>query len=129
MIYTMIFLYIISSLFVLDLGIVVLKQIRLESEDHKASLGVLIGLILTTIIPVVNALSATMGIMVILVDLEARDVYIKHSKIVQFFNIRVLGIHPKYKVPRDPSVWTKTPHEKELVKECRHRYGRGIKKY
>lgn len=61
MIYTMIFLYIISSLFVLDLGIVVLKQIRLESEDHKASLGVLIGLILTTIIPVVNALSATMG--------------------------------------------------------------------
>ena len=86
MIYTMIFLYIISSLFVLDLGIVVLKQIRLESEDHKASLGVLIGLILTTIIPVVNALSATMGIMVILVD---RDVYIKHSKIVQFFNIRV----------------------------------------
>jgi hypothetical protein len=27
--------------------------------------------------------------MVILVDLEARDVYIKHSKIVQFFNIRV----------------------------------------
>ena len=88
MIYTMIFLYIISSLFVLDLGIVVLKQIRLESEDHKASLGVLIGLILTTIIPV-NALSATMGIMVILVDLEARDVYIKHSKIVQFFNIRV----------------------------------------
>ena len=30
-----------------------------------------------------------MGIMVILVDLEARDVYIKHSKIVQFFNIRV----------------------------------------
>lgn len=89
MIYTMIFLYIISSLFVLDLGIVVLKQIRLESEDHKASLGVLIGLILTIIIPVVNALSATMGIMVILVDLEARDVYIKHSKIVQFFNIRV----------------------------------------
>ena len=89
MIYTMIFLYIISSLFVLDLGIVVLKQIRLESEDQKASLGVLIGLILTTIIPVVNALSATMGIMVILVDLEARDVYIKHSKIVQFFNIRV----------------------------------------
>lgn len=89
MIYTMIFLYIISSLFVLDLGIVVLKQIRLESEDHKASLGVLIGLILTAIIPVVNALSATMGIMVILVDLEARDVYIKHSKIVQFFNIRV----------------------------------------
>jgi len=89
MIYTMIFLYIISSLFVLDLGIVVLKQIRLESEDHKASLGVLIGLILTAIIPVVNALSATIGIMVILVDLEARDVYIKHSKIVQFFNIRV----------------------------------------
>lgn len=89
MIYTMIFLYIISSLFVLDLGIVVLKQIRLESEDHKASLGVLIGLILKTIIPVVNTLSATMGIMVILVDLEARDVYIKHSKIVQFFNIRV----------------------------------------
>lgn len=89
MIYTMIFLYIISSLFVLDLGIVVLKQIRLESEDHKASLGVLIGLILITIIPVVNALSATMGIMVILVDLEARDVYIKHSKIVQFYNIRV----------------------------------------
>lgn len=89
MIYTMIFLYIISSLFVLDLGIVVLKQIRLESEDHKAPLGVLIGLILTTIIPVVNALSATMGIMVILLDLEARDVYIKHSKIVQFFNIRV----------------------------------------
>lgn len=89
MIYTMIFFYIISSLFVLDLGIVVLKQIRLESEDHKASLGVLIGLILTTIIPVVNTLSATMGIMVILVDLEARDVYIKHSKIVQFFNIRV----------------------------------------
>jgi hypothetical protein len=85
----MIFLYIISSLFVLDLGIVVLKQIRLESEDHKASLGVLIGLILTAIIPVVNALSATIGIMVILVDLEARDVYIKHSKIVQFFNIRV----------------------------------------
>lgn len=40
-----------------------------------------------------------------------------------------LGIHLKYKVPRDPSVWTKTPHEKELVKECRHRYGRGIKKY
>lgn len=89
MIYTMIFLYIISSLFVLDLGIVVLKQIRLESEDHKASLGVLIGLILITIIPVVNALSATMGIMVILVDLEARDVYVKHSKIVQFYNIRV----------------------------------------
>ena len=65
MIYTMIFLYIISSLVALDLGIVVLKQIRLESEDHKASLGVLIGLILTTIIPVFNALSATMGIMVI----------------------------------------------------------------
>lgn len=61
MIYTMIFLYIISSLFVLDLGIVVLKQIRLESEDHKASLRVLIGLILTTIIPVVNALSANYG--------------------------------------------------------------------
>lgn len=85
MIYTMIFLYIISSLFVLDLGIVVLKQIRLESEDHKASLGVLIGLILMTIIPVVNALSAAIGIIVISVDLEARDVYIKHSKIVQFF--------------------------------------------
>lgn len=89
MIYTMIFLYIISGLFVLDCGIAVLKQIRLESRDHKAPLGVLIGLILITIIPVVNALSATMGIMVILVDLEARDVYIKHSKIVQFFNIRV----------------------------------------
>lgn len=39
------------------------------------------------------------------------------------------GIHPRNRVPRDPSVWTKTPHEKELVKECRHRYGRGIKKY
>ena len=90
MIYTMIFLYIISSLFVLDLGIVVLKQIRLESEDHKASLGV--------------------------------NVHNQEEMIA-------LGIHPKYKVPRDPSVWTKTPHEKELVKECRHRYGRGIKKY
>ena len=89
MIYTMIFLYIISGLFVLDCGIAVLKQIRLESRDCKAPLGVLIGLILITIIPVVNALSATMGIVVILVDLEARDVYIKHSKIVQFFNIRV----------------------------------------
>lgn len=85
MIYTMIFLYIISSLFVLDLGIVVLKQIRLESEDHKAPLGMLIGLVLMTIIPVVNALSATIGIIVISVDLEAKDVYIKHSKIVQFF--------------------------------------------
>ena len=85
MIYTMIFLYIISSLFVLDLGIVVLKQIRLESEDHKAPLGMLIGLVLMTIIPVVNALSTTIGIIVISVDLEARDVYIKHSKIVQFF--------------------------------------------
>ena len=85
MIYTMIFIYIISSLFVLDLGIVVLKQIRLESEDHKAPLGMLIGLVLMTIIPVVNAFSATIGIIVISVDLEAKDVYVKHSKIVQFF--------------------------------------------
>lgn len=89
MIYTMIFLYIISSLFVLDLGIAVLKQTRLESEDHKAPLGMLIGLVLITIIPVVNAFSAIIGIIVISVDLEARDVYVKHSKIVQFYNIRV----------------------------------------
>lgn len=40
-----------------------------------------------------------------------------------------LGIHPKYKVPRDQVYGQKHPHEKELVKECRHRYGRSIKKY
>jgi hypothetical protein len=37
-----------------------------------------------------------------------------------------LGIHPRDRFVRDPSVWTKTPEEKALVKEARHRYGRGI---
>lgn len=38
----------------------------------------------------------------------------------------MLGLHPKYRTPRDSSVWTKTPHEKELLKTFKHRFGRGI---
>lgn len=30
-----------------------------------------------------------------------------------------LGIRPPHLVPRDPSVWTKTPYEKKLLKSLR----------
>lgn len=36
-----------------------------------------------------------------------------------------LGIHPNYKFERDPTVWSKTPQEKELLKKAKHRFGRG----
>ena len=34
-----------------------------------------------------------------------------------------LGIHPPYAVPRDPSVWTKTPYEKKVLRleRCKHK--------
>lgn len=34
-----------------------------------------------------------------------------------------LGIHPPYAVPRDPSVWTKTPYEKRVLRSerCKHK--------
>ena len=41
------------------------------------------------------------------VDVRDRELMIK------------LGIHPPYATPRDPSVWTKTPNEKRLLRSLR----------
>ena len=89
MIYIIVIFYILPGLFVLDYGMAILKQIRLEMEDHKIPLGLLVGLIFLTIFPVINLLLVGLGINALWEDIEVRDLYIKYSKVGQFFNIRI----------------------------------------